>query len=537
VGYWAVVERRRRARRLAIRRAAWGQPGTEPRDTDVVARYHEFRCDERRPGVLEDGTWRDLGMDAVYTHLDRAETFAGRAGLYDRLRAPSTDLPALRRFDEVVTIFQEDAAARERVQSLLASEDPYGQDAILEVLFGRVPLPSRLHHVFPVVAGLTLAAVAAMAFTPVAAPIAMSLALLSISLRVAHGRRVLVWMAALRATSALLGVAGKLGALPHAGLAPELSAVRAARRRLNNLARASNWLTIDTLRGNEILLAVVAYVNAFLLVDLTALAYCFGVLGRRRDDLRALFQSVGDLDAALAVASFREGTRGVGRPEIDPGATALCVEDAVHPLVAHPVPNSLHVEGRGMIITGPNMSGKSTFVRTMAIQAILAQTIYTTLARHYRAPLLRVRTLMDAEDDAQGGRSYYYAEVEGAKALLQAGEPGTRTLVLVDELFRGTNTSERIGAGKAVLAALHEMGHFVLASTHDRELVMLLRDDFDPYHFGEQIIGGQLVFPFTLCPGPSTTRNAIALLQQAGFPQDVIADAIHVTEELERERA
>jgi hypothetical protein len=535
-GYWVTVERSRRARRLAARRDAWGKPGAEARETESVSRYHELRRQEQRPGVLEESAWRDLGMGAVFTHLDRAETFAGRARLYDRLRVPSIDLPALRRFDEVVTVFQRDIPVRERVQSVLASGDPYGEDTILEVLFARLPRPSPMRHVFPVVACLTVAALAAIPFSPVAGLIALTFAALSIALRVAHGRRMLGWMAALRAASALLGVAGNLGALSVAGLGPDLAAIRAARRRLSTLARASAWLTVDTLRGNEILLALVAYVNAFLLVDLTALAYCFSVLGRKRDDVRALFQSVGDLDAALAVASFREGATGYGRPEIDPAAKALCIEDAVHPLVADPVPNSVRVEGRGMIITGPNMSGKSTFVRTVAINAVLAQTVYTTLARGYRAPLLRVRTLMDAEDDAHGGRSYYYAEVEGAKALLEPGEPGARTLVIVDELFRGTNTSERIGAGKAVLAALHEKGHYVLASTHDRELVSLLRDGYDPYHFGEQVIDGQLVFPFTLCPGPSTTRNAIALLQQAGFPKNVIADAIQVTDELERER-
>jgi DNA mismatch repair ATPase MutS len=186
-----------------------------------------------------------------------------------------------------------------------------------------------------------------------------------------------------------------------------------------------------------------------------------------------------------------------------------------------------------MLITGPNMSGKSTFVKTVAINAVLAQTVYTTLARRYRAPLLRVRTLMNAVDDVQRGRSYYYAEVEGAKRLLAPSEPGTQTLVLVDELFRGTNTSERIGAGKAVLSALRVMGHHVLASTHDRELGALLHDDFEPYHFGERVVDGELVFPFVLCAGPSTTRNAIALLRHAGFPEEVVAEATRVTEQLE----
>ena len=278
----------------------------------------------------------------------------------------------------------------------------------------------------------------------------------------------------------------------------------------------------------------VTYVNSFFLLDLTALAFSLDFVRRDRRALRSLFASVGDLDAAVAVASFRAGAPGYSRPEIAPEATALELEDVVHPLLEHAVPNSIHVAGRGVLVTGANMSGKSTLVRAVALNALLAQTIYTTLARRYRAPLLRVRTLMSAIDDVQRSRSYYYAELEGAKALLEPSAEGTRTLVVLDELFRGTNTDERIGAGKAVLEALRDAGHIVFASTHDRELVGLLREGFDPYHFGEDVAGGELVFDYTLRAGPRATRNAIALLELVGFPREVVADATKIVEELDR---
>jgi DNA mismatch repair ATPase MutS len=144
---------------------------------------------------------------------------------------------------------------------------------------------------------------------------------------------------------------------------------------------------------------------------------------------------------------------------------------------------------------------------------------------------------MSADDAVQRGRSYYCAELDTAKAMLEPTAPGTRALVVVDELFRGTNTTERIGAGKAVLAGLQQRGHFVIASTHDRELVGLLRDGYDAYHLGEHVDQGELVFPYTLHPGPSTTRNAIVLMAAVGLPTDVVADAMRTTEALERERA
>jgi DNA mismatch repair ATPase MutS len=141
---------------------------------------------------------------------------------------------------------------------------------------------------------------------------------------------------------------------------------------------------------------------------------------------------------------------------------------------------------------------------------------------------------MSAEDDIQKSRSYYRAELETAKAMLAPGADLERMLVVVDELFRGTNTSERIGAGAALLDALHDAGNFVFASTHDGELVPLLRDRFDPYHFAEQVVGGEIIFPFELCRGPATTRNAIALLRQVGFPPAVVARATEIAEGLDR---
>ncbi len=278
---------------------------------------------------------------------------------------------------------------------------------------------------------------------------------------------------------------------------------------------------------------VVTYVNAFLLLDLAALTRSLGLVETHRADLRALFARAGERDAAIAVASFRAGVSHFTRPEIVPESGVLELEEAVHPLVGRAVPNGIRVEGRGVLVTGGNMSGKSTLVRTVAVNVLLAQTIYTTLTRRYRAPVLRVRTLMSASDDVQRNRSYYYAELEGAKALLEPSARATRTLVVLDELFRGTNTSERIGAGKAVLEALAQAGHFVFAATHDRELVGLLEERFDAYHFGEDVVGGALVFPYDLRKGPSTTRNAIVLMRIVGFPEGVVADATGVVERLE----
>jgi len=205
------------------------------------------------------------------------------------------------------------------------------------------------------------------------------------------------------------------------------------------------------------------------------------------------------------------------------------------------VANSVELTaGRGILVTGSNMSGKSTFLRTVGVNAVLAQTVNTCLATTYAAPMVRVRSCIGRADDLLGGRSYYLVEVESLLELVRASAGGSPHLFLLDELFRGTNAVERIAAGRAVLRALVRGGpspaHVVLAATHDGELVDLLPDEYDAVHFGDRVDGDGLVFDYRLLPGRATTRNAITLLRLNGAPADVIDDALACAEALDRER-
>ena len=214
-----------------------------------------------------------------------------------------------------------------------------------------------------------------------------------------------------------------------------------------------------------------------------------------------------------------------------------------HPLVNNAVPNSIALQpGRGVLITGSNMSGKSTFLRTVGVNAILAQTIATCLAREYRAPIFHVRSCIGRSDDLLAGKSYYIVEVESLLELVRASDEATPHLFLLDELFRGTNAVERIAAGQAVLLKLLRAPkgatkpHVVLAATHDQELVDLASGTFDAYHFGDSIGPGGLTFDHRLQRGPATTRNALALLRFHGAPETLLTQAVTTAEMLDRQR-
>ena len=244
----------------------------------------------------------------------------------------------------------------------------------------------------------------------------------------------------------------------------------------------------------------------------------------------------------ISTASFRAGRRDWTRPSfVQPDASAK-LSNLRHPLLVDAAPNSVSLApGRGLLITGSNMSGKSTFLRTVGVTAVLAQTLNTCSASEYYAPVFSVRSCIGRSDDLLSGKSYYIAEVENLLGLVEASVGSAPHLFLLDELFRGTNAVERIAAGQAVLLELVSNAgrtnpHVVIAATHDGELVDLLPDRYSAFHFGD-VVGPQgLIFDHLLRPGPATTRNAIALLRLHGAPQDLVRRALECAAMLDAQR-
>ena len=201
------------------------------------------------------------------------------------------------------------------------------------------------------------------------------------------------------------------------------------------------------------------------------------------------------------------------------------MENAYHPLIEQPVKNSISAQ-KGVLLTGSNASGKSTFLKTVAVNAILAQTIHTCLADSYRGALYRIMSSMALRDDLEGGDSYYIVEIKSLKRILnQTAEEGQPVLCFVDEVLRGTNTVERIAASTQILKSLAGREVVCFAATHDIELTHLLEEYYDNYHFEEEIIEGDVHFNYQLKTGRATTRNAIRLLGVMGYEEKLIQEA------------
>jgi len=550
------VRQRRRSRDAqAALRAAWGQPKSRDRDLPLIANYHHARVRPAGASVALDArTWADLDLDAVFSFLDRTESVPGRQVLYHRLRSTVHSPGSLADFDELVERLGREAAFRLRAQRVLAPLD----GALFHWLWALAlepvePLP-RWAIVYPLFAGLM---VLCLCLSPLLPPLLLVPVFGFVgggALRATLGLRLVPIANSFRDMVRLLVAAGRLADFEEVpeGVRRELTA------RLVAVAGLRRWGGLLG-RGAEANLDLVGvfleYLNLLFCLDANAVMLGVRELRRHQDDLHAVFEAVGALDAALAIASVRASGIAWTRPVFDAPRSPVVLEALRHPLIDRPVPNSLTLgPPDGLLVTGANMTGKSTFLRTVGVNAVLAQSLHTVFAGSYRAPWLEVASCITAGDSLLAGKSSYQAEVEtlvGMLSRLTDGRGGDR-LFLFDELFRGTNTLDRIGAASAVLWWL--VGHegpkvggsegpkvggsrcLVIAATHDLELVALLAGRFEAGHFADRLGESGLQFDYVLRPGPTTTRNAIALLGVLGAPPEVVNDALARTEVLRARR-
>jgi DNA mismatch repair ATPase MutS len=385
----------------------------------------------------------------------------------------------------------------------------------------------RYRWIFPLLSFAMVPALVLTAFYPKATLAVLAVAFVNFIVTLVFKPTIQVMLPALRALPGLVDAAARLRYLDRdcPALSAEATVLRDNLPELQLLRRSARWLLFEPGEAGELVAALHEYVNMFFLVSVNALVFGLEEARGRRATLRATWDAVGALDVAQSVATLRDEWTTWCKPDSAPAKT-MDIERIWHPLLETPVANSIALDGVSLIVTGSNMSGKTTFIRTLGVAAILARAIDTVPAAHWRAPPLTVLASIARSDSIIDGKSYYLAEVERVRDLIESKREGSAHLFLLDEIFRGTNTTERIAAGKAVLAELDRGDDIVVVATHDLELLAMLSGRYVSYHFREEIDGESLRFDYTIKSGASSTRNAIALLRLMHFPDRVVDDAL-----------
>jgi hypothetical protein len=478
-----------------------------------------------------------VGRGSLFQRVCTARTPRGRAALAAMLSEPA-DLPLLKRRQEAARALAPELELRQRIEALAlgVAEPPKGRDkgtdpssfiawaegaSVLEA-HRSVVLASRVLPVF------TGALMVASGFGIVPAWSWLGVAVVQVLLLATVGGAVGKVFAAVSRTQGALSCYGPLFAELE-NLHLDVSLIRDLRERMQSphlrpstsMRRFQRIVSWFELRHNGL---IHPFVNAVTMWDVhcvTALERWQSTSGR---EVRAWLDALGELEALASFGALAYDEPDFCWPEVAEGAAHFEATALGHPLLdaERRVANDVAIAeaGHGLLVTGSNMSGKSTLLRAMGLSAVMAMAGAPVCASELRLAWCRLRTSLRIRDSLESGVSHFYAEVAKLKAALDATAGDVPVLFLLDEILHGTNSLERQIGARWVLSRLLERGAIGVVTTHDAELCRLeppLSERIEQKHFREHVEGGAMVFDYRLRPGPVQGGNALRVMRMLGM--------------------
>lgn len=497
----------------------------------AIPKYFE---NHKEKTAIDDITWNDLGLDSIYDRINYCKSGAGQEYLYYRLRTPmqTDDFDA---FEKQVDNFTDKEDLRIEVQLAFAKMSNYGKYSLYDYIgsLDELKMPSRLPHIIADILILISIAGCFVRFELFLVIIIACLLYNAVTYFVIKGD-ISPYLYIFGYINRMLGGVDLFKKLDDEVLKEETRDFFKYEKETDSFKRGS-WIILDPGRlsnSGDPINMLLDYICMFTHIDLFKFKSMYNFVKTHGELLDDIVTALGRIETEISVACYRASLDGnYCLPEFTADDTKYDAANLYHPCMNNPVLNSISAD-KGVLITGSNASGKSTFLKTSAIAAVMAQTIHTVNATSYTAPLYRIYSSMALRDDLAGGDSYYIVEIKSLKRILDAAnEDGNRIFCLIDEVLRGTNTIERIAASTQILKSLDHKNIQCFAATHDIELTELLKDYYDNYHFEGEVTDSDVHFSYKIKKGPATNRNAIKLLSIIGYDPKIVADAQNMADE------
>ena len=534
-----ILFKRRQYRTMCRKvREQWGKiPDREYSLEEFEKISHYFKNKKGKDGVLDDITWNDMGMDDIFLLMNTAGSAVGEEYLYWALRTPQSDPEVLKARSALADYFMGHQKEREEFAISFARMGRKKRIALADYI-GRLsdmPVPAIWPHIAAML--LLAASIVFFAFRPsMGVGILIGVIVLNLVTYYKYKGDVGQYFQCMSQVADLVEYGFRLSRTASDGetLEPYKKRLRECCDVLKPV-RDQAWILVEGSGiGASLIQAVLDYFCMITHLDLLIFRRISRIVKDKGEVLDRLMETMGMLELGLCIGSFREYLGAYCKPVFrKTEKPSISCRNIYHPLIDDPVKNSIE-EDRSVLVTGSNASGKSTFLKTIGVNAILAQTIYTAAADSFETAFFRIYSSMALKDNLQGNESYYMVEIRSLKRIMDAAkEEGATVLCFVDEVLRGTNTVERIAASSRILASLAKNNTLPFAATHDIELSYMLEGIYQNYHFEEEIRDNQIVFNYLLQNGRAVTRNAIRLLSIMGYDKEIVEDAQKAAEEFE----
>jgi hypothetical protein len=514
---------------------AFGMLKTDSFDFKQIEKFYCKKDHADSLQTLSDKTCEDLDFKELFKFLDRTNSKVGQQYLYNKLRTIPSSLKETLGQEKLINKFIIDPDYRVSAQHQLDKLNAYESFYIASLFQDELLKPPKWHYIVRLLSFISLLSVIALFFNPALFFVLLGVFIINIGFHYWNKKNLNHYYRSIPQLLKLNEAARELFKDDHLKeINPELiksiSIIDKVRTRMSFFD-----LEVKIQADSQILFwGVLELVKILFLIEPLFLFGALKKINAKRKEIEKVFLFVGQIDSFISIASLRKGLNIYCIPKITAKQKIIHAKEIYHPLIDSCVKNSIHVDHKSILLTGSNMSGKTSFIRTIGINAITALTLNTCFAEQFSMPRAKVFSAIRISDDLMNDKSYYFEEVLSIKEMIDHSRNANFNLFLLDELFKGTNTVERISAGKAVLSSLAKSDSIVFVSTHDIELTDLLKDDYDLYHFSEIVDDKTVDFDYTLKEGKLKNRNAVRILQLNDYPKSIIDEAVELSERLDK---
>ena len=469
------------------------------------AQYRTYRDHYNKQSFIDDKTWSDLNMDTLFHKINFNFTAIGEMRLYATLRGMFKVNQT-----SLINMFKDNKVFRLNVSYILSK---IGKNVY--PLFPDQMLPSKRNILLMFCPLLPFIGFAFIFLIPskgilICLTFMILNAILSFKLKKSYDqdlKSIFYTANVIKQSQAL----SKIESTP--AISVDFTHFKASRRFSGLLARVES---------QDMVSSIIMFIKLVFMIDYVLFHLIQRSYFKYQEEVMACYDHISLLDNHYSIAMYQHTLTHYCYPKINNNINGLQMKSIIHPLLdeENAIANTIDISNH-ILLTGSNASGKSTFMKAVALNLILAQSIQTATAHSFIYQPGYVMTSMANADDVLSGDSYFMSELKSIRRLFNTYQCN-KIYCFIDEIFKGTNTTERIAASESVLSYLdNQKAYQVIAATHDVELSILLENTYNNYHFNESIQENSIFFDYKIKPGKANTRNAIELLRITQFPIDI----------------
>lgn len=478
--------------------------------------YHQLNPSQ---SSVDDITWHDLDMIRVFELVNGTKSSVGAERLYQKMRSFNLEGKEGEEFESLMAYFSEHPQERADMQYQLARAGKRDKNFVWHYLNN--PRENQLGNplIYYILGGLPLVSLLLFFITKIGPFVLVAIVGILINVVFYLQKKEVLQreLMSMNYLVCLIAQSANIAKVPQ----PFQESLQGLAKKLKLIATMGFAFRVKANSEAEIFFE---YLNIAFMLPFISYNLVLKKLDSHQQEAIELLEIIGNIDAAIAVLNFKSIMPYVSQPTFSSTAQVMAV-DMYHPLLREPVVNPVNWH-RSTLVTGSNASGKSTYIKGVALNAILSQTIGLACAKSWEMKPGHVLSSMALEDDLFQGDSYFVAEIKSVKRIIQQVKKGQTCYCFVDEILRGTNTIERISASSSIVEWLAKSNSLGFVATHDIELTEMLSESCDNIHFEEKVTEAEgIEFDYVLYPGPAKTRNALKLLKVMDFPQDIVTEA------------